>query len=212
MYLHDAVVDSQATTTFGQDDWVFEVGGSTSLLCVDTDHAQLFPDFGQENIKTELHMYRDASIQWILRYLVDLLNRDGIDLVVDINALYVLSIALNHIDELVDIVVSPEGNMSIMHLVLVHDVDHHLFVNFGQLAVSVELNSTGFDLLDADIGPTLVQTDANLFEFLGEFSFLLFSFLAVEDHEDDICGLSDSDNLLSSTLTVSSTLDNTGQI
>jgi hypothetical protein len=150
--LHDAVVDPEATSSLRQDDGLVEVWRTSPLLGVNSHHAQLFPNLLQQDIEPELHMDRDASIARVLRDLIDLLNGDGIDLVINVDALDVLPIALDHIDKLINVVVAPEGNMSVVHLVLVHDVHHHLLVNLGQLAIGVELHTSGLLFLDGDVG------------------------------------------------------------
>lgn len=66
MDLHDAVVDFEATSAFGEDDGVVKVWSSTSSLGVDTNHTKLLPDFLCENFKTKLHGDRNTGIKWLL--------------------------------------------------------------------------------------------------------------------------------------------------
>ena len=127
-------------------------------------------------------MDRNAGVERFLRDVVHLLDGDLIDFVVDIETLDVLPIAFDHVDELINIVVSSEGNVGIMNFILVHDVGYHLLVDFSELDNRIELDSSCLLGMDHDVGLLLVQPDSNCFKLAGQLLPLDFSFLAVEHH------------------------------
>ena len=63
-------------------------------------------------------MDRNACVQWLLRDVIDFLNRNLINFVVDIEALDVFSVPFNYIDKFIHIVVPSKCYVSIMDLVL----------------------------------------------------------------------------------------------
>jgi len=65
----------------------------------------------------------------VLRQSLDVFNRNGIDLVYDVDALDVLAIAFNGVNEVAHVVVSVELDVSVVDLVLVHDSFDHPLVN-----------------------------------------------------------------------------------
>ena len=75
----------------------------------------------------------DAGILRILHELIDILNRNGIDLVVDIDALHILAISLDSIDQVFNIIVTVELDMAIVDLVLLHDTLDHTLIDLSQL-------------------------------------------------------------------------------
>ena len=75
----------------------------------------------------------DAGILRILHELIDILNRNGIDLVVDIDALHILAISLDSIDQVFNIIVTVELDMAIVDLVLLHDALDHTLIDLSQL-------------------------------------------------------------------------------
>ena len=213
MDLHDTVIHLGSSSTFCQDNGLWKVWSFTSSLRVYSNHTKGIPDFLEKNIETKLHVNRNASCKWILRDFIDLLYRNLINFVVNIQAFNVFSVALNNINKFIDIIVASESNVSIMNFVLVQNILNQFFITtFCQFNLSVELDSTGFCLLDRNIWLLLVESDSNLLEFLGKFFLLGFTFLTIEDHENDICGFTNSDYLFTSTLTVGSTFDNTRKI
>ena len=75
----------------------------------------------------------DASILRILHEVIDILNRNGIDLVVDIDALHILAISLDSINQVFNIIVTVELDMAIVDLVLLHDTLDHTLIDLSQL-------------------------------------------------------------------------------
>ena len=75
----------------------------------------------------------DAGILRILHELIDILNRNSIDLVVDIDALHILAISLDSIDQVLNIIVAIELDVAIVDLVLLHDTLDHSLIDLSQL-------------------------------------------------------------------------------
>jgi len=124
----------------------------------------------------------------------------------------ILPIAFDHINEVVHIIVTSEGHMSIMHFVLEHDILDHLLITLSQWNDSVELNTTSLLDVNLDVWLGFVEPDADLFQLGRQLKLLLFTFLAIEDHEDEVRGLTDGDDLSTTTCAVSCTFNNTRQI
>ena len=74
------------------------------------------------------------------------------------------------------------------------------------------MHSSRFDRFDNDSRFFSVKSDACRFQFLCQFFLLFFAFLCVEDHQNKICGLSNRDNLSSTTFTIGGALNNSRQI
>lgn len=72
-----------------------------AALGVDADEAHVVPHLGQQAVEVELHAHRDDDGVRLPRQLVHLLDRDGVDLVVRVEAPDVLSVPLDHVDHLV---------------------------------------------------------------------------------------------------------------
>jgi len=106
-------------------------------------------------------------MQGVLRDIVNLFNRNLIDLVEHIEALDVFSVALNHINELIHSVISSDGYVSIMNFVFMEHKLAQFLVQMGQFHLSVELNSTGFSLLDCDVWFGFVQSNTDLLKLFG---------------------------------------------
>lgn len=68
----------------------------------------------------------DDSRVWLTGEAIHIFNRDDINLVVDVQALDVLAIAFNDIDQVVRRGVFTEKNFAVVHLVLVKDLVHGL--------------------------------------------------------------------------------------
>ena len=67
-----------------QNNWVFEIWLGTSSLGVNAYHTKRFPHFLQENVQTELHMYRNGSLKWSSSNLINFLDTNSIYFVINI--------------------------------------------------------------------------------------------------------------------------------
>lgn len=89
--------------------------------------------------------------------------------------------------------------MSIVDAVLLEYIFYHSFVNFSKRDRAGEMKSTRFLRLDYDVRFFLVKSDSSYFELAGEFFLVLFSFLCVKHHYNEISRLADCYNLSSAT-------------
>ena len=152
-------------TSSCQEKRVCEVWCLTSALRVDAHQAKLIPDFIKKDIDAKFHVDRDASVLRVVSNCVNIFDRDGIDLVVDVDALHILAIAFNRVDQVTDIVVSIELHVGVVDLVLLHDGLDHALIDLGQLHGCTEMDTTGFLRLDNDLGFFFVETDACVLHF-----------------------------------------------
>lgn len=95
MNLHDCTLYSKPVTSSCENKRLLEIWLLASALCVHAHQAQLVPDLVHQDVDAKLHLHRDTSILWVRRQSVDILNRNGVDLVVDIDALTILSITFD---------------------------------------------------------------------------------------------------------------------
>ena len=77
-------------------------------------------------------MDRNAGILRILHELIDIFNRNGIDLVIDIDALHILAISLDSIDQVFNIIIAIELDVAIVDLVLLHDTLDHSLIDLSE--------------------------------------------------------------------------------
>jgi hypothetical protein len=142
MDLHDTIINFCSTSTLCQDNRLTKIWFFSSSLGINSNHTKCIPNFLKKYIETKFHHDRNTGIQRFLRDLIDLFNRNLINFVVNIKTFDIFSIAFNHINKLINIVVTSESNVSIMHFVLVHDNLDLFLVYFGQFNLCVELNTT----------------------------------------------------------------------
>jgi hypothetical protein len=67
----------------------------------------------------------------LLRNFINFLDRDLIDFIVNVEAFDVLSVPLDNINELINVIVSSKSDMSIMQFILVQNILHQSFINLG---------------------------------------------------------------------------------
>lgn len=108
----------------------------------------MLPDLVHEDVDSKSHLDRDAGVLWVISQLVDVFNRDGVDLVVHVDALGVLAVAFNNINQVVYIVVTVELYVCIVDFVFLENVLDHALVNLGQSDRAREMESTNFLGLD----------------------------------------------------------------
>mmetsp|Transcript_32206 Transcript_32206/g.39930 ORF Transcript_32206/g.39930 Transcript_32206/m.39930 type:complete len:335 (-) Transcript_32206:232-1236(-) len=212
MDLHDRRLDSQAVSAPRQEQRVFEIRSLTSSLRVDANQGKLGPDFLEHDVNAEVHMDRDAAVEGVLHHVFDLLNGDSINLVVDVDALDVLPIALDRVDQVLHVVIAIELDVRVVDLVLVHDALHHPLVDLRLLHGRREHNAASFLRLDHDARLFLVQANASVVHFARQFGLLFVGLRGVEHHEHEIRGLAHSNNLFTTTLAVGSAFNDTRQI
>lgn len=78
----------------------------------------MFPYFFEQSIEIKFHVAADDNGIGLFSNHIDLFHRDSVDLVVAIEALNVLSVALDDINEVVNGAVIMHKDISIVNLVL----------------------------------------------------------------------------------------------
>ena len=165
MNLHDGRLDSETMATSCHENWLFKVRCLATSLCINANQAELLPNFVQHDVNTEVHMDRDAAVQGLAHKILDLFNRDSVDLVVNIDALEVLAVALDSINQVTDIVVAIKFDVRVVDLLLMHDTFDHFIIDFRQRHVRREDNTTSLLRLDHDVWLLFVHSDASVFHF-----------------------------------------------
>ena len=74
------------------------------------------------------------------------------------------------------------------------------------------MNATSFLRLDDNVGLFLVKSDSSNEELVSQLRLVLASFLRVEHHDDEVCGLSHCNDLATTTLALSGAFNNSWQI
>lgn len=85
--------DTTSVTVVGEHNWISEIWLFVSLLGVDSHQVEMFPDLLKKSVEVELHVAADDDCVGLLCDEVDLLHRNGVDLVVAVQGLDVLTIA-----------------------------------------------------------------------------------------------------------------------
>lgn len=143
---------------------------------------------------------------------VKLLDCDLVDLVEDINAGDIESVSFDDIDELIDSGVASEADISVRDLVLTEHSLDGILVDVCQIDGLGDADTALFFLLEGDVGGLLVEPDSEPFKLLLNELLVGDGLERVEHDEDEVAGTGHSDNLLTTTLTVLGTLDDTGEI
>ena len=143
MDLHDTIINFDSTSTVSKDNRLVETRFFSSSLGVDSNHTKGIPNFFKKDIESQLHGDRNACVKWLLRDVMDLLNRNLINFVVDIEALNIFSVPFNNINEFIHIVITSKRYMCIMDLIFMQNILNQFFVHAsGLLYLSVKLDTT----------------------------------------------------------------------
>lgn len=156
MNLHDGRLDGETLTASSHEDGIPEVRCLSLTFRVNAHQSELLPDLVKHDINTEVHVDRNAAIEWVLHHDVDLFDADSVNLVVDIDTLDVVTVALNRVDQVTYVIVATELDMHVVNFVLVHYTLYHAIVNLGQGHVGRENNAASFLRLDHDVWLRLV--------------------------------------------------------
>ena len=122
MDLHDTIINFDSTSTVSKDNRLAKIRSLSSSLGVDSNHTKSIPNFFKKDIESQLHSDRNACVKWCLRDFMDLLNRNLINFVIDIEALNIFSVPFNHINEFIHIVITSKRYMSIMDLIFMQNI------------------------------------------------------------------------------------------
>mmetsp|Transcript_11229 Transcript_11229/g.20230 ORF Transcript_11229/g.20230 Transcript_11229/m.20230 type:complete len:290 (-) Transcript_11229:623-1492(-) len=113
---------------FSHNEGLLELRWVTLLLCVDTDQLQLFPDLLDHEIEIQVPLAADHEGVWQTCQPVNLLDSYGVHLVVDVQGRQVLTVALHHVDEVVDRRVLADQDLGIVDLIPMQDVLAQLLI------------------------------------------------------------------------------------
>lgn len=136
-------------------------------LGVYADQPEVLPAAGDHVVDAQVHLAGHDDRIGLARQLVQEVEADGVDLVVDVQALDILPVVLHdHVDEVVDRrVLVAHQDFAVEHLVVAEDVVQHLLVEVLRRRLERDLHSAGFLGFEVDVRWLAVQTDADRFKF-----------------------------------------------
>ena len=103
-------------------------------LCVDSDQVQVVPNLGHQIVEVPFVLSADRDVMRELVKQVELLNRDSVNLVEDVDAWDVDAIAFDDIDKVIHGTVFLELDVSVGDFVLVKDGTNGVIRHLGHLA------------------------------------------------------------------------------
>ena len=103
-------------------------------------------------------------------------------------------------------------DICVMNFVFRQDIFDYFLVEVSQSFGTVQFDTAEFGWRDADLRGVFVQPNPHFLQLSANFDFLLLCLSRLNNQQNHIWILSDCDNLPSSTLSVSSALDDTRQI
>lgn len=170
--------------------------GQLSLgLGVDTSQIQVLPSLGEQLVKVPLVMSADRDSVGDLRDQVQLLDRDLVNLVQNIQAGHVHTVALDHIDQLVDSGVTLETDVGIVDLVLgKHSLDF-IQIQMRQRDSVGHADTALLLLLEVNVWWLLVESNAESLQFLLDNLLVSQGLQHIQNQKDQRAGTGDSNNL-----------------
>jgi len=195
-----------------ENDWCTVIRNLTLRLCVNSNEIKVLPNLFDEFIKVPFEVSRYGDV--VRDSVKDIKLRDGdlIDLVEHINARDIEAVAFNDIDEIISGGIATKGDICVGDLVLVADGLDGVLVHVGLWHGAGHGDTTLLLLLERDVGRLFVQTDTETFKLLFDESLVSDRLQSIKHDEDEVACASDSDNGTTTTLTILSTLNDTGQI
>ena len=183
-------------------------------LRVYTDQVEVVPHLLHELIKVPFILGADGHVVGELIKEVKLFDCDRVNLVQNVDARNVDSVALNNIDKVIHGVVLSEDDVAVADFILVQNRPDSVIRHLGQLdAVALGNGDTATVLpLQLDGGLFLVETDAEAFKLTLNDSLVSHGLLAVKHDQNESAGASHTNDLFTTTFTVLGTFDNTWQI
>lgn len=99
-----------------------------------------------------------------------------------------------------------------MEFVFRKDVFYSFLIQVAESLCAVQADASELGWSNLDQRGVLVDSNAYFLQLSAYFNFLLFSFCSIQDHQNHIRILSNSDNLPASTFTFSGSFNNTRKI
>lgn len=207
-----------------------KVGVVPLPLGVNPDQVQLLPAPVNHILDAEVQLARHDNRVGLAGELVEEVKGDGVDLIVDVEALDVLAVVgHDDVDEVVDgtVLVSDE-DFAVEDLVVAEDVHDHFFVDSFGGGLEGDFHAAGFFGFEVDVtrdgglvgeGEEMgrkgvrrftVESDAYGLQLCFEKGALFGSLGGVEDHEDEITGFGGGDDLAAAAFAFGGTFDDTG--
>ena len=145
---------------------------------------------------------------------VKLFNGDTVNFVDHIDAWHINSISFNHINQLIHGAIALENDLSIRNTVLVENRAHSVLSHVLHLeSVSPRNGDTSLVFpLKNQVWLLLVQSDSKALKLTLNNPLVSEGLLSVQDNENECAGATHSNDLLTTTLTVFGSLNNTWQI
>lgn len=122
------------------------------------------------------------------------------------------ALGLNHINEVVNGGIAPDGNVGRVDAVLAHDGLDLVVVNVREGLGAGDVEAALVLLPEGDVGRLLVDADAEALELGLDDALVRQRLVDVEHDEDEVARLGDGDDLATSSAAVLGSLDNTGEI
>jgi hypothetical protein len=196
-----------------QDDGLRVIGHPSLGLGVHSAKVELLPHLLQKLVdvpavlRTDWAGVRNAVDQ------IELLDRYGINLVQRIDDRDVApALRFNHVNQVVDSRVASDSNIRVGHAVFAQHGLNLVVVNVRQRHGRCDVDATLLLLLEHNVGRALVDADAEAFQFVLDNALVGKGLIDVQDDENQMARLRNSDDLSSATLSVLGTLDNSGKI
>ena len=143
---------------------------------------------------------------------IELLDRDLVDLVHNVDGRGVDSVSLDDVDKFVDRRVAAEDDVRVQDLVLVQDRLDRLLVQVAQRDARADVESSPLLLAESDVGRFLVEPNAESLQLFLDFSLVRQGLEAVQHDQDQIASSGSADNLSTASLSVLGSFDDARQI
>ena len=210
-------LDRDAVALRREHDRLVEVRGAAAALAEDAHEAHGVPHARQQVVEVQLEVHGHDDRVRLPRELLDVLERDHVDLVVDVEAPHVLAVPVDDVDELVRAVVAAEQDLAVVEPELVQDRVHRLrgvVAELRQRHRRVELDAARRLLHERDVRRRLVQPQPHGLELpLQDALVVVDALLArVQDDQNEVRRPRDRDDLLAPALAVGRALDDARQI
>mmetsp|Transcript_1625 Transcript_1625/g.1734 ORF Transcript_1625/g.1734 Transcript_1625/m.1734 type:complete len:217 (-) Transcript_1625:145-795(-) len=137
---------------------------------------------------------------------------DDIYLVVNIKTIDIFSVSLNNVDKIINIPIFSEQDISIVNLVFMEHLSYSIFLDLREFTNGINQYSSGCFLFDGDLGRMSIQSNSYFFQFLCQLHFLFLGLSDIQNHQNKIGTLSNGYDLTTTTLSLSSTFNNTRKI
>ena len=189
---HDALVDAVAELLDGglfrvKDDGLVVVGDLAARLGVDAHHVALLPDLVGELVDVPVVARGDGAVVLHLVNNVQLFDRDGVDLVHDVQAGRVRALPVATVDEAVDRAVLAQDAVRADDAVLLHDARHDLAREPLRLRDELLESQTPLVLLpDRHVGRRLVEADPEVVQLALDQELVRHRLTRVQDDHDQV--------------------------